>query len=125
MTPASPRVLIVEDEGIVRKPIVRLLRRHGYHVLAAASAEEALEIEAAHKGAIDLLFTDVVMPGRNGPELARILSNRRPGVKVVFCSGYTRDAFEGEGIPAGAGFIAKPHSFDELMRLLRDKLDAD
>ncbi len=112
-------ILLVEDEEIVRKPIVRLLKRLGYNVLSAGSADEALETEHAHDGVIDLLFTDVVMPGKNGRELAEEMRKRRPEVKVLFTSGYTQDIFADGEMPANTNFIGKPHTFNTLASLIR------
>lgn len=119
----SETILVVEDEEIVRKPIVRLLKRLGYQVLSAGSAAEALVVEQEHAATIDLLFTDVVMPGRNGRELAEDMRTRRPGIKVIFTSGYTQDVFSNGDMPAHTNFIGKPHSFDKLATLVRTVLE--
>jgi PAS domain S-box-containing protein len=119
----SETILVVEDEEIVRKPIVRLLKRLGYQVLSAGSAAEALAVEQEHAATIDLLFTDVVMPGRNGRELAEDMRTRRPGIKVIFTSGYTQDVFSDGDMPSHTNFIGKPHSFDKLATLVRTVLE--
>ncbi len=116
-------ILFVEDEDIVRKPNVRLLKRLGYQVLSAASAAEALEHEQTHSGHIELLFTDVVMPGMNGRELAEDMRSRRSDLKVIFTSGYTQGVFEDGELPANTGFLDKPYSIDKLASLVRDILD--
>ena len=76
-------------------------------------------------GEIALLFTDVVMPGGNGPELAQRLQRARPGIRVLFTSGYANDkVFDASGTPEGAQFLAKPYSFSGLARKVREALDA-
>ena len=104
-------VLVVEDEGGLRRLIERILREHGYGVIAAASAEEALADGRAEEA--DLLLTDVVMPGLQGPQLAELLRRDRPGLPVLFVSGYSDQA----GELAGAGHVlAKPFSASQLLR---------
>jgi signal transduction histidine kinase/CheY-like chemotaxis protein len=110
---APATVLVVEDEPAVRETAVRALRRAGHVVLAAADAEEALRLAERHLGRIDLLLTDVVLPGVNGPELARRLRAGRPSLRVLLTSGYAAD----EALrlsEAGAPFLPKPYTPDEL-----------
>jgi PAS domain S-box-containing protein len=116
-------VLIVEDEAIVREPAQRLLAGHGYAVLAAASAAAALAIVAKHPGTIDLLLTDVVMPGRSGRELADDIAALRPATKVLFMSGYSYDVTQGV-LEKGVSLIEKPFSPDDLLRRVRQVLDS-
>jgi CheY-like chemotaxis protein len=89
-------ILVVEDDNTLRALGVRILGRLGYRVLSAANGIEALEVAAKHSGPIDLLFTDVVMPGMNGRELATRLRETRSEVKVLFTSGYTDHVFGDE-----------------------------
>jgi DNA-binding NtrC family response regulator len=92
-------------------------------VLEAEHAEQAAEIDAAHTGTIDLLLTDVVMPGRNGRELADLIVQRRPAIRVLFMSGYSNDAVLMRGVRAtGAQFIQKPFTIDALSTKVRDVL---
>ena len=95
----------MEDQGSVRKLAVRILERAGYRVLEAAGGGDALGLAASHAGAIDLLLTDVVMPGVTGPELAKGLAATRPLTKLLYMSGR---AWSG-GLPdVGVRYIASP-----------------
>jgi len=117
-------VLLVEDDSGVRAVAARILASLGYVVLQASNGPRALELAERHEGPIDLLLTDVVMPGMNGRELARRLTSLRPGIAVVYTSGYTDGAIsEGDLQEAGASFIHKPFGKHELARGLRDALD--
>jgi PAS domain S-box-containing protein len=119
-------ILIVEDDEALRAYGVELLNDLGYNVLAAANAAGALEIiERGHK--IDLLFTDVVMPGgMNGRELANEAVRRRPGLKVLFTTGYTRNAIVHQGrLDPGLQMIGKPFTYHELGTRIRAVLDCD
>jgi CheY-like chemotaxis protein len=115
-------VLLVEDADGLRHLAVRLLERLGYKVLAAPSAEAAMLLFEAHT--VDLLLTDVVMPGASGPELARRLLERRPSLKVIYMSGYTEDAVGHDGLTRGMGFIHKPFTSEELGRKIQQTLHA-
>lgn len=109
---------------MVRDVAVLFLERCGYEVLAAASATEALELAQGRQGPIDLLLTDVVMAHVDGHELASRLSALRPGLKVLFASGYTENVVVHRGIvDPGVHFIAKPYSFDALSARVREVLD--
>ncbi|MEY2447532.1 MAG: hypothetical protein QOH79_1008 [Acidimicrobiaceae bacterium] len=128
--PSVPReadgetVLLVEDEEIVREPTRRMLERNGYRVLAAANAEEALVLLHGHPGAIHLLLTDVVMPGRSGRDLSADVLEDRPETKVLFMSGYSQNVIAHQGvIEAGVYLIEKPFAADDLLRKVRDALD--
>ena len=88
---------MVEDDRSVARIVRNTLRSHGYRVLYAENGRHALEVAEEHKGDLDLLFTDVVMPEMGGVELAAVLSNRRPGLKVLYCSGYTDSALMRRG----------------------------
>lgn len=117
-------VLVAEDEPGVRSPLGRILATHGYRVLEAEDGAAALRIAAGHEGAIDLLLTDVVMPGMNGGELARRLRRLRTGIRVVFMSGYSSEAVATHGVLSpGSAFLQKPFSVEELVDRLRDALD--
>ncbi len=118
-------ILLVEDEDSVRRLARRCLDAAGYTVLQASSAEEALEIAARHPGRLDLLLTDVIMPGASGPDLARLLLVRRPDLRVLFVSGYADTAMASRGfVEPGASFLQKPFAPDALARKVRDVLDA-
>jgi len=118
------RILVVEDSGAVRQVAVTHLRAFGYSVVEAGSGREALEKLAADE-AIDLLFTDVVMPGgMSGPQLAQEARKRRPGLKVLFTSGYAESAIGGApGAGLDGNLLSKPYRKEELARKLREVLD--
>ncbi len=121
----SETVLVVEDERMVRDVAVRFLERCGYEVLAAESAAEALELARSRRGPIDLLLTDVVMAHVDGHQLASKLSALRPGLKVLYASGYTENVIVHRGVlDPGVQFIAKPYSLDALCTRVREVLDA-
>jgi len=102
-------VLLVEDDGAVREVTARALREAGYRVLAASGAGEAMELAARAPGPVDVLVTDVVMPGVNGKALADDLRRRRPSIKVLFVSGYTDDIVGRHGVlDPGVQFLPKP-----------------
>ena len=118
-------VLITEDEEVVRKLACQVLRMHGYKLLEAADGSEALLICESHLAPIDLLITDVVMPGMSGPELASRLTELRPESKVLLMSGYTDSAIVHHGVlEGGANFIQKPFSTEALAIKVREVLDA-
>ncbi len=121
----AEKILLVEDESGVRKLACRVLRRSGYEVLEASSAEDATRLCAQRGGAdIDLLLTDVVMPGMNGAELAHMLAARYPAMRVLYMSGYAEDRLiEQTGLAAGVPFMPKPFTPDSLARKVRDVLD--
>jgi signal transduction histidine kinase len=118
-------VLIAEDEAGVRLPTRRILVAHGYRVLEACDGMTALALAERHEGVIDLLLTDVVMPGMGGAELARRLRMVRPELRVVYMSGYSTEAVATHGIlTPGATFLQKPFSIEELAGQIRDILDS-
>jgi CheY-like chemotaxis protein len=121
----SETVLVVEDEAAVLKLTRRALEAQGYTVLAAADGRDALRIVERHGGTIHLLLTDLVMPGLSGRELADQLQVRRPGIRVMYMSGYPGDAVVQHGtLTPGSAFLQKPFSPDSLARKVRDVLDA-
>jgi PAS domain S-box-containing protein len=114
------KILIVEDDALVRKYVVAQVRSLGYTTLSAANAAEALEIIDG-TAVIDLLFTDVIMPGAmNGAQLAHAARQRRPALKTLFTSGYTEDAMVHHGrLDAGVLLLAKPYRKLELAKMIR------
>ncbi len=117
------RILLVEDEPIVRALTRELLEARGYSVAEASSPEEALAL--AVREPVDLLLTDVVMPGMNGRRLAASLRRDRPSLPVVYTSGYSDDAALREGsLEPGARFLQKPYTGDDLARAIRACLEA-
>jgi PAS domain S-box-containing protein len=119
----SGTVLLVEDEAGVRHLARDVLRRYGYRVLEAGEGGEALSLAAAHEGAIDLLLTDVVMPGMSGAELAERFRALRPEARVLYASGYADDAVISHGVTGGVPFLQKPFEPDELVRRVRELLE--
>jgi signal transduction histidine kinase len=116
-------VLLVEDDAFVREITVSTLEELGYSVISAGSGEEALNIAGAHEGPLDLLVTDVIMPGMPGPKVAEGLQKIRPGTKVLFVSGYTDDAMVHHGLREGEiAFLQKPFTLEALARKIRETL---
>jgi CheY-like chemotaxis protein len=120
----SETILLVEDDDPVRAVVSGILRRQKYVVIETRNAGEALLACEKHAGDIDLLLTDVIMPQLSGPELATRLVVLRPGLKVLFMSGYTDDRIAGGRIPADGAFLQKPITTLTLTRKVRDVLDA-
>jgi PAS domain S-box-containing protein len=125
---ASPRgnetILVVEDDEVVRKLAVRILREQGHRVLEASQGVDAFLICEEHKGPIHLLVTDVVMPKMSGRELAERITSIRQEVKVLYMSGYPDDTIAHHGIlNEGTNYIQKPFTVEELARKVREVLD--
>lgn len=120
----SETILLAEDEDGVRAIMTEMLEKQGYTVLAAASGLEALSLLQRHKGPLDLLVTDVVMPQMGGRELADRIRTAMPGLKVLFVSGYTDGAMLKEGeLEAGTDLLQKPFNPNQLASRVRDVLD--
>jgi two-component system cell cycle sensor histidine kinase/response regulator CckA len=116
-------ILVVEDNPSLGKVIHRILRRYGFTVLFAGTADEARRLVAEHPEPIDVLLSDVVMPQQSGPALAAELSPRRPEMRVIHMSGYTDDAVVRHGmLDRKAVFLQKPFTADVLVRKLREVL---
>ncbi len=119
----SAVVLVVEDEAMVLRLAVRVLESRGYHVLSASTAEEALAIAGEQSGEIDLLITDVILPGMNGSALAQTLAESRPGMRVLFASGYTDNMIQQHGVLGpGVEFLQKPYMPSTLLTRVREVL---
>ena len=117
-------ILVVEDDVMVRKVTVKILERLGYNVLTAASGGDAMVMSEIHKGKIDLLLTDVIMPHINGKELAKKLVTSHPDLKVLYMSGYTKDTIaKHDVLEQGVHIISKPFSSTNLAVRIRDILD--
>ncbi len=104
----SASVLVVEDDDLLRPMIVRVLRRNGYTTLEAANSTEAEKQALAHGEAVDLLLLDVGLPGASGPEVAERLKQHWPAVKVLFISGFGREALAERGVEPGPRLLEKP-----------------
>jgi len=116
-------VLVVEDAEGLRLLTTKLLGRLGYTVLVAANADQALRLFEGD-ASIDLLLTDVVMPGGNGPALAKRLVERRPALRVIYMSGYTDEAIVHHGVlDPRIAFLRKPFTSEALGRKVREALD--
>ncbi|HWX53423.1 MAG TPA: response regulator [Verrucomicrobiae bacterium] len=117
-------VLLVEDNDGVRECVMAMLQQHGYTVVAARNGDEALAYSATLGGGIDLLITDVVMPGRSGPGLAKELARDRAQMKVLYMSGYTEETIAAHGVLAsGVAFLAKPFTTGALCHRVREIFD--
>ncbi|MFA6032979.1 MAG: PAS domain S-box protein [Myxococcota bacterium] len=124
MPGGTETILVVEDEEIVRQLVVKILSHLGYTVLHAPDGEKALLIAAEHKDRIDLLITDVVMPGMNGRQLMEKLIKQRGEMTVLFTSGYTEDIILNQGVVEGnLNFIGKPYSPHSMANKVRGLLD--
>jgi len=119
----SGRVLLVEDEDVVRSFAMRALKRQGYEVLEASTGVEALEVMAQNQGRVDIVVSDVVMPEMDGPTLLKELRKTNPDLKIIFVSGYPDDAFkksldENETF----AFLPKPFSLPQLAAKVKEQL---
>jgi CheY-like chemotaxis protein len=124
---ATPRetILVVDDEPGIRGLVVKILRRERYQVLEAGSAAEAVTVAVNHGAPIQMLVTDVMMPGRSGRELADQFRETMPNLKVLYISGFTGDEFARTGeFPRGSRFLQKPFTLDALVRMVRELLDS-
>ncbi len=117
-------LLVVEDEAALRDVAERILSGAGYHVLAAACGPAALELAEQHTGTIDLLVSDVVMPGMLGNELAERLTKVRPGTRVLYMSGYAQPVLHSQGtLEPGVALLEKPFMAVDLLTAVRRRLD--
>ena len=114
--PESGTILFVEDDQSIRMLGARTLSQHGYTVMTARHAEEAIALALQHPGAIDLLLTDIVMPGLNGRALADHLRRERPALKVLFTSGYSEEVALHERSADTSAFVEKPYTPESLAR---------
>jgi len=118
-------ILLVEDEDRLRKLFQTVLSQQGYVVLTASSGDEALSTAAEYQGHIDLLLTDVVLPGMSGREAARRLALVRPGTRIMLMSGYAEDLIISRGVvEPGISLLTKPFAPEDLVRRVREVLDA-
>jgi PAS domain S-box-containing protein len=121
--PGTETVLIVEDEDAVRLLARRVLTGRGYRVLDAPGAAEALALIDQGRRHIDLLVTDIVMPGMGGPALAERLAALQPGLRVLYITGYAEEAIQRQGaLPAGGALLEKPFTADQLARRVRESI---
>lgn len=119
-------ILLVEDEPLVRSLATTLLQRQGYTVLAAGDGVEAIQIAREYPHQIDLLLTDIIMPRMHGDEVAVHVKEHRPGIKVIYASGYTGDAISDHtALQQSQAFIQKPFTLATFARKVREVLDGD
>lgn len=116
------RVLLVEDEEVVRNFAARALKRQGYKVLEASSGVEALEVMEKNEGKIDIVVSDVVMPEMDGPTLLKELRKKNPELKIIFVSGYPNDAFKSSLGDEEFAFLPKPFSLPQLAAKVKEEL---
>jgi DNA-binding NtrC family response regulator len=117
-------VLLVEDEAAVRDITAQTLSQYGYQVLTAENGDAALRVFRQHKGEIDLLITDVIMPLMGGKALAETLVKEKPGLKIMFISGYTDNSIVHHGVlEKDVEFLQKPYLRGELLNKVREVLD--
>lgn len=126
-TTPSETILLVEDDPPIRRLIQRVLQGQGYQLLEACNGREALSLAEHHRGTIDLLVTDVVMPKMDGFTLGERLVESRPDTRVLFLSGQAEQSMAVRGglKAAGQAFLLKPFTHDCLVRAIRDQLDTD
>ena len=116
---------MVEDEADVRAYVVETLEQLGYDVLEAADGKSAIALMDRHQGNIELLLTDVIMPGMNGRELAAEAKRHHPKLRVVYMTGYSRNAIVHQGrLDPGVDLIQKPLASAQLAATIRNVLDA-
>ncbi|NNN07385.1 MAG: PAS domain S-box protein [Elusimicrobia bacterium] len=120
----SETLLLVEDDEMVRKFAVRVLREAGYLILVASSPTEAVRIVGEHAGEIRVMLTDVVMPGMLGYELVQRVAPLKPNMKIIYMSGYTEQSIVERALLKGAQFIQKPMGREVLLQEIRKALDA-
>jgi DNA-binding NtrC family response regulator len=121
----SETILLVEDESAVRNVARQILERYGYTVIEAAGGKQALDLAAKMPGTIHLLLTDVVMPEMSGRVLGERFAEMKPGIRILYMSGYTDDAVVRHGIlQANIAYLPKPFSTEALARKVREVLDS-
>jgi DNA-binding response OmpR family regulator len=124
--PGTETILVVEDESNLRYLVRQFLEKQGYRVLQAEDGAAAMQIVVAHEGVINLLLTDVIMPGMNGRELAQRVAELRPNVKILYMSGYTENVIGRNGtLDAGVRLLQKPFTLRDLKNTVREVLDSN
>ena len=122
--PSSIHMLIVDDDEITCNLLEEVLSKEGYLVDKASDGRQALVLAAGTAGAIDLLVTDMVMPGMSGRALAERIQRERPGMPVLYVSGHAEEAISAQGLAGpGADFLQKPFTPEALSRKVREALD--
>jgi len=117
---------VVEDDPAVRELVRSMLESRGFTVLCPETPTDAESFCSAHAGNIDLLLTDMIMPGATGRAIAQQISSLRPGIKVLYMSGYTDDTLiQSKGFDQGDAFLQKPFTLATLTSKVRHVLDTD
>jgi hypothetical protein len=120
----SETILAVDDDPTILDMVINVLKPMGYQVILASSGEQALELAASHLDEIDLLLTDVMLPGIKGHELARRVLNTHPGIGILFMSGYLRPSMANCNAERGfEAFLQKPFSPNAMLQKVRKLLD--
>ncbi|MBT8046169.1 MAG: response regulator [Pontiella sp.] len=120
----TPTILLVEDDPMILTLVAQTLESQGYHVLQAKEGWEGVKVGRNYKGKIDMLFTDVVMNGLGGAELAIATQELYPDIKVLFMSGYSRTQLDDEGVPHDAELLEKPFTPDKVISMVRRLLES-
>jgi two-component system cell cycle sensor histidine kinase/response regulator CckA len=115
-------ILLVDDEESVRAIVKKILARQGHKILEAEHGADALRLAAGYDGRIDLLITDMYMPGLRGPEIFEKLLEKRPGIRVLYMSGYGDEDVARSGVAPESGFLRKPFTVQELGDAVRNAL---
>lgn len=122
---AQPTILLVEDEAFVRDAACDILESEGYRVLRARTAAEAQAAFRRHLGSVQLLLSDVVLPGQNGPALAKDLRSAHPSLKAIFISGYPENTVTKYGLTTSQSYLPKPFSAESLLERVRQILESE
>jgi DNA-binding response OmpR family regulator len=113
----STTILVVEDEPALLRLTARTLEREGFTVIAAPGPAAALDLLAQHHGTVELLLTDVIMPGMSGPQLAVLVREERPDIRILFMSGYPADVVTARAtLPSSTEYLQKPFTAEELLQ---------
>jgi two-component system cell cycle sensor histidine kinase/response regulator CckA len=115
-------ILVVDDEDPIRLVISKVLSKAGHRVLEAEHGAEALRVTAAHDGRIDLIITDLYMPGMRGTEIAEQIRESHPETRVLYMSGFEDEDIQRSGVHAGASFLPKPFTLDQLSAAVAEAL---
>lgn len=119
-------VLVVEDEPGIRELVSEVLKRNGYRVLTACNGDEAFSIAEGENGSIQMVLTDLVMPGVSGVELAKKLREKSPHIKILLMSGYSANTLDQHGtLDAGTSLLEKPFTPSILVSRVREMLSAE
>ena len=118
-------ILVAEDDAGVRNLVELVLKKFGYRVILAADGQEVVDLFALHRESIDLILMDIIMPKKNGIEAIAEIRELHPGVKVLFTSGYTADFIRSRGMEDGMALISKPVQPMELLKKIREMLEAN